>query len=210
MLTFLVLLHAATGTPAMIYLAVKVHLEERPGLQPVAGLACGACETLRISVAPGVIATNLTHQPLHIAPCRAAYISTEQALPLAPGATEPVLAPWQGLHLQQHALLVSLRADGCEAALHALDKVDDVAHAAPAGRTAQRSPAGFAESFVSFLEGDAGGQLGNDDAAAWAGVQELSCPDARLLPLLAAAGRRTRLLLADADAQVLANTSITA
>ena len=192
-----------TGAAAGLYLSVKVHWEERLDLQPVAGVPSGTCDTLRIAVTPGVIVTNLTRQLLHVAPCRAASVGAEQAVPLAPGATEPVLAPWRGPHLQQHALLVSLRAGDCEAALRVLGKADDVAHAAPAGRPAQSGPAGFAESFVSFLEGEAGGQLAEGDAAEWASMQEQSGPHARLVPLLAATGRRTRLLLADADAQVL-------
>ena len=193
----------------MLYLSASVEVQEWPHLHAVGGASSGPCEKLRVSVMPGIVATNLLQRPLFVAPVDAATAAA-QPCALAAGATQPVLAAWRGGSLQQHCLLVAMRADLLAEALSAASAVAASEGAssaeAPENNGVDRAP-GFAQSFVEFLEGVAGSQPArelSEPAPCSDPGGSSSIEGVGLLHVLSAHGRRSRLLLADVGGQVLA------
>ena len=189
----------------MLLLSVRIQVEEWPHLDAVGG-ASGPCETLRVSVSPGVVATNLLHCPLFVAPASAA--TAAHPCLLDPGATQPILTTWQG-GSQEWGLLVAMRADLMASALSAASAAASRGDSSARGCGNSGAPktAGFVESLVEFLEGAAG----SSPAAAHDLTAPATCSDpfgsikgVGLLPVLSAQGRRSRLLLIDEDEQVMA------
>ena len=194
---------AGAGRPAVLYLSARFEAKEWPHLQAVGGTT-GPCEMLQVSVTPGIIATNLLHHPLFVAPASAA--AAAQPCMLAPGATQPILAAWRGGSLQDSALLVAMQADLIANALSAAASKADSSAAVCEHTVAAEAP-GFADSFVVFLEGAAGSPAGK--GAAHAACTDLvgSTKGVGLLHMLSAQGRRSRLLLTEEGGHVRPSSS---
>ena len=205
----------AADDPGFRLVSVQVQLEKQIDTVPV-GADSGSCETCTVVITPGVYLSNLSSSDLH-----AAHGSSDiPAAPTSLPSSHSQVLPWTWRKRQDSGPLVALGLspeDCAQAATHPLDSPDVAAAAAsaimqPHGRIVAAAKQGavrlrgdaavpsLAESFVSFLESQAGTERSTAAEFGWPARPAAMKPG--VIDIMQHRGRRIPFFLQGSDGKV--------
>lgn len=205
----------AADDPSFRLVSVQVQLESRPDTVPAEDDS-GPCETCTVVITPGVYLSNLSSSDLHATHSSSSAPAAPASLPS--GQSQPLPWAWQKRGDSGPLIALGLSREDCaRAATHPPDSTDAIAAAAPAnmqllGGTVAAAKQGaaplrgdaaapsLAESFVSFLESQAGTK--RSTAAVFGRPAWPAAPQPGVINIMRHQGRRIPIVLQGSDGQV--------